>query len=156
MFSRIMVSALVCISGCTSTSVTPLSRDVVQISTSAAPACGRASAKRVALQAAAIETLRQGYDGFVVFGTDYQDDVRVVGTTPVYGQSTYNMYGNTIYGNSSYSGGQPIMGGSRTQELTVKMFPRTDPNFISSVDARSVLGSDWQALVEDGAPNTCT
>lgn len=69
-----------------------LSRGVVQISTSAAPACGSSGARSVAMQAAAIETLRQGYDGYVVLGLGSDNNVRVVGVTPVTAYSNYNIW----------------------------------------------------------------
>jgi len=42
----------------------------------------------VAAKQAAAETIRRGYDKFVVLGCGYQNDVRVVGYTPVVANTT--------------------------------------------------------------------
>lgn len=141
----------------------PLANDTVQVTTEAAPVCGRAGAQKVALTTAAIETIKRDYDRFVVVGGGYQNNVGVVGTTPLVSNSTGNFsaygYGNTIQGYGSGTtttyGGQPIIGGSRDQALVVKMFHADDANAGNAVDARSILGPDWQKIVAKGAPKTC-
>jgi len=94
---RSWLLALSVLSGCVSSDVTPVSKDVVLVSTSAAPACGGQGARKVAFMQAAAETLRRGYDRFIVVGADSRSDVRVVGTTPLYG--TTSLYGST-YGST--------------------------------------------------------
>ncbi len=171
MRSVLLLLAAVALTGCARTSVMPLAADTVQVTVEAAPVCGQTGAQQVALKTAAIETINRGYDRFVIAGGSYQDNVGVIGTTPLISNSTstststFNayQYGNTIQGTSqSYgsgttitSGGQPIIGGSHDQVLVVKMFHEDDKNAENAVDARGILGEDWWKIVESGAPNTC-
>ncbi len=159
--SLLIISLL--LSGCASSSVMQLDANTVEISTSAAPACGAQGAQRVAAKTAAIETLRRGYDSYIILGAQADNNVGVVGHTPViantYQNGTINAYGNraTYSGtaNTYVSGGQPIIGGSHDQKLAVRMFQANDPQGASAVDARQVLGPDWQKVVQKGAGSIC-
>ena len=73
------VAALVIAGGCVSTDVTPVSQNMIIINTSAAPACSGRDARQIAFRQAAVETLRRGYDKFIVVDAASQDNVRVVG-----------------------------------------------------------------------------
>lgn len=143
---------LLLLTGCASSNVTPLAQDTVLISASAAPACGRQGAQRVALAQAAAETLRRGYDKFIVVGTASESRIGVVGTTPVIGQTNLSgrMMGNTFYGSGSttYTGGQPIIAGRHDQDFAIKMFRASDPAASNAVDARETLGPEWQAVMD--------
>lgn len=147
----------VALSACVRTSTMPLAADTVQITARAAPACGAEGAEKVAIKQAAIETLKAGYDRFIVIGGAAQNNVAVVGTTPVvantYGSATAYGYGNTAtaYGQSTttYSGGTPIFAGSRDQSLVVKMFHASDPQSVNALDAKVLLGPDWQTAMNE-------
>ena len=108
---------------------------------------------------AAVETLRRGYDSFIITGANSQNNVNVIQTAPTasYSSGTFNTYGNTTYGNvnTNYTGGGPIVTGSRDSGLTVVMLKKGDPGYSNGVDARTVLGPDWKKLAEKGI-NTCT
>jgi hypothetical protein len=155
--SRSIIVALVALllSGCARSGAMPLAQDTVQISTSAAPVCGRQGTQKVAFQRAAVETIRRGYDRFVIIGGEAQSDIRVVGYTPTTasttGSATGTRYGNTatIYGSSNtvVTGGQPIYGGSHGQGLLVKMFRDGDPAGANALSARETLGPGWQDAV---------
>jgi hypothetical protein len=88
--------------------------------------------------------------------------VRVVGTTPVQattsGTTTGTINGDNIFAQNqsttSFSGGQPILGGSHDQTLLVKMFKDGDPNGANAVSARDTLGPDWATIVTK-PPATC-
>ena len=131
--------------------------------TSAAPVCGATGAQKVAVQQAAVETIKRGFDRFIVLGGQSQNNVGVIGHTPVIANSTTTMqgsiYGNNVsaYGNTttSYSGGYPMIAGSHDQGLVIKMFHDGDPVGANGVSARDVLGPDWQKIVEGGGPRTC-
>jgi hypothetical protein len=149
--------------GCAHSSTIPLSADTIRITTSAAPVCGATGAQSVAFRRAAIETINRGFDRFLVLGSDAQNNVRVVGTTPV--TATTNIYatGNT-FGNAtdiqgtattSYSGGQPIIAGSHDQFLIVKMFRETDAGAQNAISARTELGEKWPEIVKENARTTC-
>lgn len=136
----------------------PLAADAFQVTADAAPICGQVGAHAVAAKQAAAETIRRGYDEFVVLGGGYPNDVRVAGYTPVVantsGYTTGSIYGNTYSahttGQTTVSGGAPIVGGSHNQAIVVKMFKHDEPAGANAIDARSSLGADWQKTVESG------
>ena len=161
---RTIAALSVCIglSACAKSSVIPLSADTFQITAGAAPICGQVGAQQVAATQAAAETVRRGYDRFVVTNGAYQNDVHVVAYTPIVANTSSSATG-TIYGNSididgrsctTVSGGDPIVMGTHNQSLVVKMFKASDPAGANAVDARSSLGPDWQKVVASGV-NTC-
>ncbi len=161
--ARHMLVVGLLLSGCASSSVMDLDRNTIEISTSAAPACGAQGAQQVAVKNAAIETLRRGYDRYIILGGQAENNVGVVGRTPViantYQNGTINAYGNTATyngtANTYYSGGQPIIGGTHDQKIAVRMFRTDDPQGVNAVDARQVLGPDWQKAVKKGPGLTC-
>jgi hypothetical protein len=141
--------------GCARSSAMPLAQDTVQISSHAALACGGEGAQKVAFQRAAVETIRRGYDRFVILGAEAQTERRVVGYTPTSAYTTGSAiatgYGHTAtaYGSSNtvVTGGAPIYGGSHNQGLVVKMFKQGDPAGADALDARQQLGPEWQEAV---------
>jgi hypothetical protein len=149
--------------GCASSSVLDVANDTIQVSTSAAPVCGKAGAQAVAAKRAAIETIKRGYDSYMVVDANSQDNVRVVGTTPItantYTNGTINAYGNTAtyngQSNTYFSGGQPIIGGHHDEALMVRMFRQGDAGSDRAVDARLVLGPDWQNQIQKSTLGTC-
>lgn len=149
----VSILALVAPIGCTSTNVTPVAANAFVVSTSAAMACGRQGAQRVAFNQAAVETIRRGYDKFVILGGQGGSDIRQVGTTPVYANTIGNgtIYGNTVYasGTTTFSGGDPIYGGTHNQDFVVQVFRLDDPNGTNAIDARQQLGPDWQKKVSE-------
>src|SRR6185312_3798269 len=95
----VVASLSAALAGCASTSTIPLSQDTFQITASAAPACGTAGAQQVAFKQAAVETIRRGYDRFVIVGG--QASSNVVGTTPI-------VVTRMGYGSGFISGGDPL------------------------------------------------
>lgn len=142
---------------CVHSSVIPLSQDTLQLTAAAAPVFGITGAQNYAARLAAVETIRHGYDRYVIVGGQYQNDVHVMGYTPVVAQTdssaTVNGFGNTatVNGNSTttYSGGAPIVGGSHDQALVVKMFKEGDPAGGNAIPARQTLGPEWQKAVDE-------
>lgn len=129
------VTALLLATGCAQTDIQPLTATSFKVATVAAPACGRSGARTVANQAAAIEVIRRGGDRFI-FTAD-QTGSRVVGAdfNPYTGFQTYN---------------------SNEQDLVVQMLQEGQPGFSQGLSARQILGPNWQQLVADGVPETCT
>ena len=142
--------------GCAGSSAIPLAQDTVQISSRAAPVCGAEGAQKVAFRQASVETIRRGYDRFLIIGGQYRNDVGVVGHTPITahttGYATATGYGNTATGYGSttttYSGGEPIIAGSHRQGLIVKMFRDNDPAGKNALSARAELGPKWAEFVK--------
>ncbi|SFL23397.1 hypothetical protein SAMN04488518_1256 [Pseudovibrio ascidiaceicola] len=136
------------LTACASASVIPLDKSTIQITARAAPACGGQGAEKVALNQAAVETLKRGYNKFIILNTSASNNVKVAGYTPVYSTTTANasIYGNNLYGtaNTSYYGGNPIYAGSHNQGLIVKMFKKNS----NAIDARKMLGPDWEKSLQ--------
>lgn len=155
----IVVAAGLVLASCARTSVTPLSQSQFLISTSAAPACGRSGASKVASRMAAVETIRRGYPRYIILAGQSQNNVSVINRSPShsYTSGTATVSGNAIYGNSTttYVGGGPTFYGSNDADLRVLMLKRGDQGYAEGLDAKEVLGSKWAELVERGI-NTCT
>jgi hypothetical protein len=157
------IFASLALGGCASSSVLDVASDTIQVSTSAAPVCGQAGAQAVAAKRAAIETLKRGFDSYVITDGKAENNVRVVGNTPVYANTqtngTVNGYGNyatyNAQSNTTFSGGEPIIGGSHDQALLIHMFHQGEAGSDRAIDARRVLGPDWQKLVKSSALGTC-
>lgn len=153
----------VMLAACARSATLPLSADIVQITTSAAPACGQSGAQSVALRRAAIETINRGYDKFLIVGDQYANNVRIIGRTPVqaytYGTATAVGYGNmaTAHGSSQtyYTGGFPIIGGTHNQGIVVRMFRADDAAGARAISARDQLGPEWKKIIRESPATTC-
>lgn len=159
-----VVLALVHLLGaCASSSVMDVASDTIVISTAAAPACGQRGAQEVAVKRAAYETLKRGYDKYIILDAEAESNVGVVGYTPLVANTqsygSINTYGNSgTYSGSSntyVTGGQPFIAGTHDQKLSVRMFRSGDPDAARAVDARQVLGPDWQKVMTKGPGLTC-
>jgi len=146
------------ISGCAATTVTPVARNQFVLATSAAPVCGRTGAAKVAAKMAAVETLKRGYQRFIILGESSQNNVSVIQTGPTYATTTgyANTYGNTTYGNArtTFGGNQTIFTGSNDADLNVLMLNPGERSFNDGLDAKSELGPNWQELMAKGV-QTC-
>ena len=155
----ILVVCGMVLSSCAATNVTPISRNQFPIQTSAAPACGRTGAAKVAVRMAAVETIRRGYQRFVVLNASTQNNVSVLRTGPTYATTTGNatIYGNTAYGNATttYGGQQTLILGSNDSDLNVLALNPSDRGFQNGIDAKRELGPKWEELVKSGV-RTCT
>lgn len=146
------------LASCASSSITRLSKNRAVISTSAAPVCRTTGAASVASQMAAIETLKAGYERFIVLGVGTANNTRLVSTGPTYANTTgsFNRIGNTVYGSAhtTYGGQMTYLAGSNNAEMELVMLNHGDPGFDEGLDAKETLGPEWQEKVEKGI-NTC-
>jgi hypothetical protein len=163
-FNSSLILVVLPLVGCASSSVMQLDSNTVEIATSAAPVCGQQGAQQVAVKRAAIETLQRGFDRYIILGAQAQNNVGVVGYTPItantYNSGVVNTYGNTATyngnANTIVSGGQPIIAGSHDQKLSIRMFKAGDPQGANAIDARQTLGPDWQKILAKGPGATCS
>ncbi len=118
------------LAGCASSEVVRTSANTILIDAGAAPACGPGGASRVAAKTAAIETIKNGFERYVISGAAAQNNVTVIATR----SST-------------------IVSGSHDRQLAVVMFRRGDPGFDNALDARQELGPNWQEIVKNGVWN---
>lgn len=122
------VAISIALGGCASSSTTPIAQDTFKVEANTAPICGAQGAQKVALQQAAAETIRRGYDRFVVIDdkmNEYKQYTNIAGVAPV------------AHGN----------------ELVVKMFRAGDRGAANSISARETLGPKWQELVSKSVMN---
>jgi hypothetical protein len=113
---------------------TTLSKDSFQITATGVQACSAAGAEKVAFQQAAAETIRKGYDNFMIVGGDRQSQLE---TASIYG------------GSASY-------GHRHSRGLTVKMFKEGDPGCEQAISARETLGPKWQEALKPETSYACT
>jgi len=142
------------IAGCASTTVTPISRNEIILTTSAAPVCGTSGAQQIVGKMAAVETLRRGFDRYLIGGIHSRNNSRatVMPPTGSYTTAQVSTYGSTAYGSATTTnyGGGVMYSGTHDASLQVLMLNSGDEGYENGVDARSVLGPDWEALVKDG------
>ena len=118
------------VAGCARSSITPVARNQALINTSAAPVCGTDGAAAVAAQMAAVATIRQGYERYVIAGGNVQDNTRVFVTGPTHATTTGSVsaFGNAAYGRSTttYGGRQMMVGGRNNAQVGLVMFNSGD------------------------------
>jgi hypothetical protein len=155
---RLVLVGLACgLAGCASAQATRTSANTVMIDAGAAPVCGSAGAARVAAKMAVIETVRAGFDRYIITGGAAQNNVTA---TQLPGQ--YNTVGTATYGRgfgsyqatTTYTPGPVIVGGSHDRQLGVVMFHNGEPGAENAIDARQELGPEWRELVRTGV-RTC-
>jgi hypothetical protein len=113
------------LTGCASVSTIPLSTNAFQITTKAMSGCSAEQTQKVAFKRAAAETIKKGYDRFVVTDSQFRPLV-------------YSGYG--IYGGTSQIS---------NQALSVTMFKDGDPEGSKAIAAREVLGAKWQDALKE-------
>ena len=143
--------ALLAATGCVSIDVTPLSVDMMLISARSESVCGSSGTKDLAFRQAAIETLRAGYDGFIIVDADAESRLGVVGYTPMTANTSYG-YGSAT---TTITGGDPVYSGWHEQDFIIKMMSANDPLAEKALDARTVLGEDWLEIIESKNKITC-
>jgi len=129
----------------------------MQITAGAAPACGAIGATKVASKTAAIETIKAGYDRYIITNGLAQNNVSVVqgpGHFNTFGTVNYGPGFGTYNGTTTYSPGPTFVVGSHDEALAVVMFKPGDPGFENAIDARAALGENWQDVVKHGV-HTC-
>lgn len=146
------------LTGCTSSSAVRTSQNTAIIKTSAEPLCGSQGAARVAEKQAAIETLKAGYDRYIITGAASSDNVSVTqmpGHYNTYG--TANMYGNygTYSATTTYQPGPTIVSGSYDQSFAIRMFKDGEPGANQALSAKDTLGPKWPEIVKNGI-NFCS
>lgn len=142
------------LAACTSSDTIRTSANTAIVRTSAAPVCGGTGAARVAQQQAAIETIKAGYDRYIIVDGRSANNVGVVQTPGTYHHSgTYNR--GFYSGTTTYQPGMPIVYGSHDQAFAIYMFRDGETGAHQAIPAREVLGDKWQEMVKAGKVNTC-
>lgn len=108
------ISFFVSVTGCAGTEAIRTSQNSAIVKASAAPACGGLGAARVAQAAAASETIRAGYDRYIITGSAEANNVTVTqlpGTVNTYGSVTYGGGYGSYRATSFYSPGSTVYSG---------------------------------------------
>lgn len=135
----LVLSVSLIVAACARTDVQPLSQNTFSVSTRAAPVCGASGARVVANQVAAIEVIKRGGDRFVFLSDQSGSSVTGV---------TYNPYLGP-YGGFGVNR-------SNDQYLMVRMLKPGEAGFSEALSARQILGPEWQVIVAEGTPTSCT
>ena len=143
-FASLVVVAFLGLSACATTSVTPIGDQSFLLDVCADAECGSTGAASVATRMAAVETLRQGYDRYMVDGISSSDNTLLLPTFDI-----DRLAGET----NSVSLGVDRYG-SFDRTLTVRMLRPGNPGYTGAIDARAALGPNWERLVQRGI-STC-
>lgn len=138
---------------CAKTEIVQTAQNRAVISTSAAPVCGTEGALRVAQQMAAVATLRQGFDRFLLGGVGSHSDVRVSHVPGNYSYTTGTLNRTGNYGSfnaQTYRPTTTVVTGRNRAQMEVLMLRPRDPRFHEGLDARRVLGPKWRDKVVNG------
>jgi len=145
------------LAACAGAQATRTSANTMIIDAGAAPACGAMGAAKVAQKSAAVETIRAGYDRYIITGGQAQNNVSVTqmpGQFQTYGTATYGRGFGTYNATTTYVPGPTIVSGSHDRSLGVVMFRNGEPGSENAIDAREVLGPEWAEIVKSGV-HTC-
>lgn len=149
----VLLSAAV-LTACTSSDTIRTSANTAIVRTSAAPVCGGSGAARVAQQRAAIETVKAGYDRYVIMDGASTNNVRVARGPGTYHHSG-TVSGGFYSGTTTYQPGMPIVYGRHEQAFSIRMFREDEPGAQYAIPAREVLGENWAERVKAGSIGAC-
>jgi len=141
------------VGGCARSEAVRTSANTMIIQTGAAPVCGGVGALRVSQQLAAIETIKAGYDRYIINGGQAQNNV-IVSQMPGSYNTTATYGGGFYQGRTTYQPGPTIVAGSHDQGLSIVMFRESDPGAQQAISAREMLGPEWPDKVKNGV-HTC-
>ncbi len=133
--------------GCARISTTSVDENTIEITVHVATVCSERDAERLAQRHAAVETVRRGFDDYLVVGSVGGD--HVAGDAPATARTT--LYGSS--GRTLFSEDAPLLAHHRM--LTIRMFRAGEGDSAAAVSARAVLGDEWEATAAKGAPSTC-
>ena len=117
------------------------------------PDCGAEGAARVASDTAAIETIKAGYDRYVIVDGAASNNVHATQLPGSF--RTEKMFsGSRTIRTTTYVPGAIVQTGKYNQQLSVQMFRDGEPGAAQAIPARESLGPNWAQKVRDGV-STC-
>lgn len=146
-------AAALMLTSCVQSSAMRVSQNEVIIQTSAESMCGSTGALKAAEKSAAVETIKAGYDRYIITSASAANNTyatQMPGRYNTYG--TVNSYGSfgTLNATTTYTPGPTIYGGSHDQAIGVRMFKDGEPGAANAVSARETLGPKWETMVKGG------
>jgi hypothetical protein len=142
------------LTSCVQSNTMRVSQNEAIIQTSAAPICGGIGAARAAQKMAAVETIKAGYDRYIIVSAAAANNVHATqlpGSYQTYG--TINSYSpgyGTVNATTTYTPGATIYSGTHDQSIGVHMFKEGEPGSQQALSARETLGPKWEVIVKDG------
>lgn len=151
--SVVIVALCAAVAGCVQSNAMRVSQNEVIIQTSAAPICGGIGAARAAQKQAAIETIRAGYDRYIIVSAASANNVHATqmpGSYQTYG--TMNSYGGygTLNATTTYTPGPVVYSGTHDQSVGVRMFRNGEAGSQQALSARDTLGPKWEKIAKEG------
>lgn len=134
----ILATIAVALSACASVETMPLSKDSFALTSTGMGGCGARGAERVAFQQAAAETLRRGYDGFVIMHSEREARL----------DSASSLLWTAASGGVSYNH-------TFSQGMKVQMFKDGEPGSEKAISARETLGPNWQVALNAETTYDC-
>jgi hypothetical protein len=122
------------VAGCAEQSAMRLAADTVRINVSTAPVYGALEPERRAMVMAAQETVKSGYDKFLIIDGGSSFNQNVIGQTGGYATGSLTRGFTAV-------GPQPVAMPRFQTALTIKMFKASDPQAQNAVDAHEILKS---------------
>lgn len=153
-FTRAVLLPALLLSACAGTNTIRTSQNTAIVQASAAPVCGGIGAARVAQKQAAIETIKAGYDRYIIVGAAAADNVQVAQMPGSY-QTTGFVNGGYVNATTTYRPGPTIIYGSHDQNFGIRMFHEGEPGASNAISARELLGDKWRELVKAGSVRNC-
>jgi len=146
-------AAALALTSCVQSSAMRVSKNEIIIQTSAESMCGSTGALKAAEKSAAVETIKAGYDRYVITSASAANNTyatQMPGTYSTHG--SVNSYGRfaTVNAITTYTPGPTIYGGSHDQAIGVRMFKEGEPGAANAVSARETLGPKWETMVKGG------
>jgi len=136
-----IIASTMLLAACAEQSAMRLNANTVRVNVSTAPIYGALEPERRAMRVAAEETIRHGYDSFIIL--DGRSDYRrnVIGHIPASASGSY--FGNAYGGQGHFSarGAQTIAMPRFETAVTIRMYRSGEPGSESATTARSVLKS---------------
>ncbi len=150
-----VLSSAILVAGCVGTSTIRTSSNTAIVHASAAPVCGGIGSSNAAQKQAAIETIKAGYDSYIIVDAASANNVGAAQLPGSY-QTTGVVSGGNLNATTTYRPGPTMVYGSHDQALAIKMFRDGDPGSSRAVSARATLGPNWQTMVNSGGVRTCS
>lgn len=126
---------LIALTGCANQHVMKMSDNIARIKTSTAPIYGPVEPEKRAFWLAANETVRSGYDKFIILRGQSQFKQNVIGQVPGHVQGSWDNNGGYVQG----YGSRTISAPRNETEIVIKMFRAGDPEGRNALDAHAII-----------------
>ena len=139
----VLLAAAMGLAACGKTDTVTLSSNTSKIAATGSVFCGDKGITQFAIRRAAVETLRRGFDNFVLLDTRHARKKEFIG----YSSGTVEVVKNPLtggYDTIETPGGGPMYVNLLDHQVVVRMFRAAEAAPKEALSARRVLGPDWQ------------